>query len=261
MINAKHTLQERIARLLKTATGQSLRDDVRTSIPGHVLSYDPATQLAQLQIGIQRLNLNGDTFTPPPIIRCPVLIYGGAGGVVEVEIQPGDECLIHFSMRCIDGWRNQGGVAPLTRIERFREADAFAVLAPRSAPNVITDYSNDGIRVRSLDGQRYVWLKNDGTIDVRNESGEFTIDPAGTITAQNDEVSFTLDAGGAGVLQNGSGNVTLTPGGAVDANGATITTGGNVITANGTDLDAFKQQYDSHFHISASSGDPSGPPL
>src|SRR5690554_6176545 len=94
----KQRLQERLATLLKTSIGQSLRDEVRTSIPGYVLAYDPETQLARLQIGIQRLNINGDTFVPPPIIRCLLCVYGGSGGVVEVKIERGDECLILFSM-------------------------------------------------------------------------------------------------------------------------------------------------------------------
>ena len=169
----KHAVREGLISLINTAIDEKLKNSVRTTIPGYFLEFDPETQLATLQVGIQRLNINGETFTPPPIVRCPVCIYGGTGGIVEVEIVKGDEALIHFSMRCIDGWRTQGGVAPLTRIERFREADAFAVLAPRSQKKVITEYANDGIRVRSLDGTRYVWLKKDGTILIKSTESTF----------------------------------------------------------------------------------------
>ncbi len=235
-------VENRLA-LLNTAIDEKLKNEVRTTIPGHVLEFDQETQLAKLQIGIQLLNIDGKTFTPPPIIRCPVQVYGGTGGVVEVEIKKGDECLIHFSMRCIDGWRTQGGVAPLLKIERFRETDAFAVVGFRSLPKVITQYSNEGIKLRSLDGTRYVWLRNDGSIEFVNPNCSIIMDDDGTITASN-----------------GSGTFTLQSGGDIDANGATITTGGNVITAAGTDLDAFKAEYDGHQHT-GNQGSPTSPPI
>lgn len=194
-----------LARLVNTAIDEKLKNDVRTTIPGYVLAFDPNTQYAEIQIGLQRLDIHGKSYRPPPIANCPVCVYGGSGGVLEVEINEGDEVLIHFSMRCIDGWRSQGGVAPLVSVERFREADAFAVLAPRSSAKKIANYSNNGMKLRSLDGTRHVWLKKDGSI----------------------EVLSTIDA---------------------IVNGATITTGGNVITAAGTDLDAFKAEYDAHKH-------------
>lgn len=200
-------LAVRLKRMVEVGTGEAIKT-VRTSVPGYVLEFEPDRQYATLQVGIQRLDIAGRTYTPPPIVNCPVCIYGSAGGAIETKIEKGDEVLILFSMRCIEGWRNQGGVAPLTSIELFRESDAFAVLAPRSSKNVITGYSNDGIRVRSLDGTRYVWLKDDGTIEMKNENGSFS----------------------------------MAPGGDIDANGATIDTSGNVITADDADLNAIRDK-------------------
>lgn len=209
-----HSLREDLTDMAHSVVDSKLKNEVRTTIPGNIQAFDAETQLATVQIGIQRLNTNGKAFTPPPVIRCPVCVYGAAGGLVEVQINKGDECLIHFSMRCIDGWRQQGGVAPLVSVERFRHSDAFAVLAPRSMPNVVEGYDNSGIKIRSLDGTRYVWLQNDGTIS----------------------------------CDNGNGNLTLLPNGNVDANGCTINTSGNVITASGTDLDQLRAIYNSHNH-------------
>lgn len=209
-----HALRSLFSEMVHTICDEKLKTEVRTSLPGYILSFDATTQLAILQVGIQRLNVDGKKITPPPIVECPVCIPGATGGAIEVEIQPGDECLIHFSMRCIDGWRIQGGVAPLDSVERFRQSDAFAVLAPRSSGNVIPGYDNNGIKVRSKDGTKYVWLKNDSTIDINN----------------------------------GSCNVTLNPDGTVDINGLTITGSGNIVTASGTDLDYFAGVYNIHIH-------------
>ena len=142
--------------------------DVGTSIPGHIIAYDPDTQLAQLQIGIQRVDRNGNKFKPPPLIECPVYMYGG-DYTVEVQIDPGAEGIIFFSQRCIDAWNDTGGVAniPILRFHDF--SDAYFLPGLRSQPNVVSGHANNGIRLRNKAGDKYIWLKNDGT-------GEITVD-------------------------------------------------------------------------------------
>lgn len=137
--------------------------DVGTSIPGHFLTFDPATQLAQIQIGVQRIDVNGETFEPAPLIECPVAFLGGSEYFVEHQIDPGDECLIVFSQRCIDGWINTGGVAnnPIMRFHDF--SDAAILPGLRSQVNKITDHQNNGVRLRNKAGDKFIWLKNDGT--------------------------------------------------------------------------------------------------
>ncbi len=147
--------------------------DVGTSIPGHILSFDPDTQLAQLQIGIQRVDVAGTTFTPPPLIECLVYVYGG-DYTVEVQIDPGTEGIIFFSQRCIDAWNDTGGVAniPILRFHDF--SDAYFLPGLRSQPNAISGHANNGIRLRNKDGSEYIWLKNDGTANIK--TGTLTID-------------------------------------------------------------------------------------
>lgn len=143
-----------------------LMKDVGTSIPGHFLAFDPDTQLAQIQIGIQGIENNGTTFEPSPLIECPVAFFGGSEYFVEHQIDPGDECLIIFSQRCIDGWVNTGGVAnnPITRFHNV--SDACILPGLRSQPNKIDSFQNNGVRLRNKAGDKYVWLKNDDTADI-----------------------------------------------------------------------------------------------
>ena len=68
---------------------RELMKDVCTSIPGHVLTFDPATQTAQIQVGILRFDVNGASFEPPPIVHVPVSFTGSRDWVLEHEIQPG----------------------------------------------------------------------------------------------------------------------------------------------------------------------------
>lgn len=160
-MTSKATLTELIQRSFI-----EMMKDVGTSIPGHLLSFDPDTQLAQLQIGIQRVDVDGKKFTPPPIIECPVYVYGGDYSC-ETQLDDGIEGIIFFSQRCIDAWNDTGSVAniPILRFHDF--SDAYFLPGLRSQPNKITGHANNGIRLRNKDGSQYIWLKNDGTAEIK----------------------------------------------------------------------------------------------
>lgn len=179
-----YTLRMKTSSLTEYAkrTFYEMMKDVATSIPGHVLAFDPATQLAQIQIGIVRTKLDKTTFTPSPLIEVPVYFAGG-DFAVEHQLDVGNEGFILFSQRCIDGWMTTGGVAtnPIMRFHDMSDAAFFPGI--RSQPNVVSDFKNDGIRLRNKTGAHYVWLKNDGTIELKNENGNVTMAPDGTIDA------------------------------------------------------------------------------
>lgn len=153
---------------------------VGTSVPGHIVAFDTKTQLAQLQIGLKRCPKNGKPYTPSVLVECPVQFNGGQSFIIEHQIDVGDEGIILFSQRCIDTWVNSGGVAdvPIFRFHDFN--DAYFVPGLRSQPNAISDFSNDGIRLRNKSGSSYVHLKKDGTAEIK--ASETTLDGAGKST-------------------------------------------------------------------------------
>lgn len=192
-----------LTELIKRSFSEMMKD-VATSIPGHVLAFDPVTQLAQIQIGIQRKDVKGVSFDPPPLIEVPVYFSGGSF-LVEHQIDPGDEGIVLFSQRCIDGWLNTGGIAdnPILRFHDF--SDAMFLPGVRSQPNKIQSFANNGVRLRNADGTHYVWLKNDGTIEQANSNGTIkilpngtvdingvTITPAGLVTSPDDVVASSI---------------------------------------------------------------------
>lgn len=154
---------------------------VYTAIPAHVIAFDAARQVAQIQIGILRVDVNGETSAPPPIIECPVLFLGD-GFTVEFQVDAGCEGLAIFSQRCIDGWFQTGGVAanPLARFHDM--SDCLFIPGFRPMPNVISGFSNNGIRIRNKDGKQFAWLKNDGSIAIENGAGHIRMDAGGTVT-------------------------------------------------------------------------------
>ena len=209
----------------RTRPTELIRDAVReilkgvcTSIPGHVLTFDPTTQLAQVQVGVLRVDINGAEFTVPPIIEVPVYFPGG-DYCVEYQIDEGCEGDILFSQRCIDGWIQSGGVAtnPIGRFHNMQ--DAMFLPGFRSRPNALPAFQNNGVRMRNRAGTQFVWLKNDNTITMDNGVAKFNVLPDGTTLMQNGAGSFQLQADGTFLI-----------------NGLKITPAGDVVTATGISL-------------------------
>jgi hypothetical protein len=159
---------------------RELSKDIYTSIPGHVLAFDPTLQRAQIQIGIVRVDINGAEFNPPPIVDVLVQ-FPGDGFCMEFQIDPNCEGMVHFSQRCIDAWKSTGGIAN-NPIGRFHDMqDAMFVPGVRSQGNVIQGFSNNGMKLRNKAGTQYAWLKNDGSIDLNNGNGHVTIGVDGIV--------------------------------------------------------------------------------
>lgn len=185
---------------------------VYTSIPGHVLTFDPKTQRAQIQIGIQRVDINGVAWVLPPIVDVPVQ-FPGDDFALEYEINPGCEGIVHFSQRCIDGWKQTGGTADNPTARFHNQQDAMFVPGIRSLPNVIKGFSNNGIKLRNKDGSQYAWLKNDGSLAFGNAQASLNITADGLINLFNASGSIQLLANGNAVI-NG---VVFTPQGKINA--------------------------------------------
>lgn len=179
------------SQVLRVATTEAQKS-IFTAIPGHVLTFDPKTQRAQIQIGIVRVDINNVTFEPKPIVDVPVSFAGG-DFTMEFEINPGDEGIVLFSQRCIDGWKQTGGVAD-NPIGRFHhQQDAMFIPGIRSQPNVITNFQNNGIRLRNKDGTQNVWLKKDKSVEMNNGQGYVRLGGADGTIALN---GVTIDKNG-----------------------------------------------------------------
>lgn len=204
-------------KLIRDAFGELMKD-VCTSIPGHVMTFDPLTQRAQVQIGVLRVDVNDASFALKPIIEVPVYFPGG-DFCVEYQIDPECEGDILFSQRCIDGWIQSGGVAanPIGRFHNMQ--DAMFLPGFRSQPNVLPSFQNNGVRMRNRAGTQFVWLKNDNSISMDNGLAKFDVLADGTT-----------------LMQNGAGMFQLLADGSFLINGLTITPDGNIITAAGVNL-------------------------
>lgn len=169
----------------KTAFREMIKS-VYTCVPGYVIALinNGSEQRAQIQVGIERVDISGASFALKPIIDVPIH-FPGSDHCIEYEIKSGCEGLIFFSQRCTDAWKSTGGIAqnPLGRMHDLQ--DAFFVPGFRSDNNVLPDFQNDGIRLRNKSGSQFAWLKNDNSIIVENGLGHIRMAADGTVTINN----------------------------------------------------------------------------
>ena len=186
-----------------------------TALPGIIVSFNTdkagsITAVIQPAIKgvIQSQNGTYEAVNLPVLPDVPVVFPRGGGCTLTFPIQVGDECLVIFSSRCIDGWWQSGGIQLPMDLRMHDLSDGFAILGPQSQTRKIENISTDAVQLRSDDGLAYVQLNpTNHYIDV--------------ITPTN----VTASAGG---------NITASAGGTIDASaGSSATVTAPTITLNG----------------------------
>lgn len=133
------------------------RNDIHTALPAKVVSCDGHS--ATVQLMITQVMKGGETLALPPLVDVPVGFYRGGGFCVTVPVKAGDEGLVIFAERCIDGWYVSGQQsAPLdTRFHDY--SDAFFLPQGSSQPNRIPAYSADSLSLQTDDGETFIRIK------------------------------------------------------------------------------------------------------
>lgn len=113
--------------------------DVHTALPAIVISFDAEERTIKAQPTIQRTfsdgqGLSGDV-NLPPCVDVPVVFPMGGGYELTFPIKKGDECLLIFAERCIDGWFGSGEPTPPSDFRQHDLSDAFAIVGVRSLAN------------------------------------------------------------------------------------------------------------------------------
>lgn len=124
---------------------------VYTAIPAAVTSYNPATQLAEVQPLVMRLRTlpNGDEVTEPePVVPgVPVMWRGSVDGTYAetFPLAPGDTGMLWHCHGSIDRWRGLGGANPVDPDDDRRHDLSDGVFSPglRSVPNALLSYATD----------------------------------------------------------------------------------------------------------------------
>lgn len=144
----------------------------------------------------------------------------------DVKLDPGGGPNVtaeHFSAPGDDSYPLAGDYVVNVSIQRSGGSAVVGYLDPKNDQKAAAGEKR--IYARKADGSSVVelWLKNDGTAVLENANGSVRLSPNGDIEVVGAAISITGDS------------ITIT--GTTDINGATISTGGEVTTAGGVDLD------------------------
>lgn len=136
---------------------QSLKQDIFRSLNavkiGQIRVFDPSKKTAQVQILFKRVvpsqtGNDGQTIQDYPVlVDCPVFTLQGDGGAIQMPIVPGDQCVLLFSDRNIDGWfQNGSAVAPFDA--RCHDlSDGICLVGLNSLASDLSDYPADTLRI------------------------------------------------------------------------------------------------------------------
>lgn len=197
-------LNEAIQQMIDTAIS-----GMHTSMPGKVVSYNPATNRAVVKPDLPKAITNDEPLESPQIVEVPVVWSSSNSGKSSftMPLQPGDGVLLNFQQRSIENWLDGKMVMP----DDPRQHDLSDCIAiPGCAPGGIVGHGEDVV-LKFNDTQ--IRIKPDNTIIIGNNSGNITIDSNGNMTlkAQSIKVDtparkFTLQLHTHGGVQGGLGN-------------------------------------------------------
>lgn len=175
--------------LLEQAKNSAMMD-VRVSMPAKIISFDPATKTAQVEICMQMVD-DDDTATEyPPLTDCPCLFTRGGGFHVVHPYSEGDSGLVLFSDRCLDGWFESGRSAPPMDFRIHSMSDAYFIGGADHLGNV-SQIVSDAIFIGKDDNSAGLQINSDGSLILKGASLQIeppvttssTIDANGQITA------------------------------------------------------------------------------
>jgi len=160
-----------------------------TALPGIVTAFDPVAMTVSVQPAVQGSvrdeNGNSKNVQMPLLVDVPVVFPCGGGFSLTYPIRVGDEVLVVFASRCIDGWWQGGQSAPPPDGRMHDLSDGFAIIGPRSqATKLDPAVDVENVQLRTDDGQATLTMKPDYTIEVTNPEASVTLTPAGDITLE-----------------------------------------------------------------------------
>ena len=162
--------------LLEQAKNNAMMD-VRVSMPARIVSFDPATKTASVEIGLKMVNADDTQSEYPPLVDCPCLFTRGGGFHLVHPYKAGDKGIVLFSDRCFDGWFQAGQVAPPMDFRVHSMSDAYFI----GGADCLDDVSHiveNAMFIGKDDNSAGVTIKASGDIDLNGVN----ISPSGIIT-------------------------------------------------------------------------------
>ena len=180
----------------RSAVDAALKD-LHTCLPGIIQSFDPVAQTAQVQPAIQRVFSEKGAVNLPLCVDVPVVFPGGGGFYFTFPVSAGDECVLVFSERCIDGWAIDGEVKAPEDFRLHDLSDAFAFVGVNSVGKAIPGFNATFAEIRNKAGTVKMTFNNSGIV----VTGNLTVN--GQVVANGKRIDETHRHNG---VTTGSGN-------------------------------------------------------
>ena len=207
------------------------RIELHTALPARVVSFNAKQNTVQVEAMIDQVLIDGTPSELPPFVDVPVQFPRGGGFVLTFPIGAGDEGLVIFSERCIDGWWQSGrkSIPMERRIHDY--SDAIFIPGISSIPNAVPNIAMDGVSMRTLDNSTYIKLTN-GKIYIKGDveqAGNYKQDGDMTRNGTSATTGLISGAGGLSISGDNGSGASATISGSVSHDGGTITSNGNKI--------------------------------
>lgn len=173
-----------------------LQDEMYTSLPATVTSYNASNQSVEVQLDVRLSNiLTGVEDPQVSLSEVPVMFPSGGGGILSFPISIGDKVLLCFTKYSIDKWKTgKEGIAGENR--QHNVSDAVAICGLFNLTSNLEPNPKD------------VELKAFGTTITLKASGDVEITPAGITKIISDiEITGDLTVTGNAIV---GGTVTAT---------------------------------------------------
>jgi hypothetical protein len=142
---------------------QAESQSVYTSLPGRIVSFDPATQTATVK-PLYKAKFNGVATEMPELLDVPVMVPRAGGAILTFPIKPGDGVMLQFMSRNADLWFGDGGEQEAFSARINDLSDAVAIPGLEPGPRVIPNYNADSFELRNEDGTTKIEITPDGKI-------------------------------------------------------------------------------------------------
>jgi hypothetical protein len=124
-------------------------------LPAKIVSYDSATQYANVEVQLLKAFTDGSTQAHPVIPNVPVKHPRAAGGTafIHMPLEPGDDVTLVFSQRSLDNWKTQGGMTATGDTRKHHITDAYALIGGSAIPDAFTPAADGSIEIVNGDGK------------------------------------------------------------------------------------------------------------
>lgn len=183
---------------------RSLQPTLRTHLVGQVVAYDPATNTAEIQPVVNAVRFgdpdNLTTKQLPVLADVPVQLPGSGKVWVAFGLAEGTYGTLHVSDRELETWLTTGGIVDPGDIRMHDISDCWFepslvhLTEEDDAGAFAEAIDTDRICLRTRTNTTQIAVKDDETVEIKNENCTLTIDVDGNVALTTaGDVTMTAD--------------------------------------------------------------------